>query len=105
MIWLRKTRQEALCLLILLVCLIIVVKLDCVDLIVFKFLCLHLYIYNPNVLDDIIIPLAQNYITLKGLRRTFWWHMPLSTVLKRQRQAEFCELEANLVFILSSGIA
>lgn len=35
----------------------------------------------------------------------WWWHTPLIPGLWRQRQADFCEFKASLVYIMSSKTA
>ena len=44
--------------------------------------------FNPN----------KNYLV------RWCWHTPLIQVLRRQRQEDLCELEASLVYIVSSRI-
>lgn len=52
---------------------------------------------NKNNFGNLSFEKKQN------IYRTFgqiWWHMPL---IPGQRQADFCELEARLVYVVSSS--
>ena len=42
---------------------------------------------------------------IKYLPSLLWWLLPVILALERQRQADFCEFKASLVYRVSSRIA